>query len=317
MHTMNRRQSSPRRTGTLCAPHPGIHIPSLPRRGAKGLTSLVLLCTILLGSALRTLADSEAKHPASEALRPNDLLQVRVYEHPELTMEIRVDLDYTIRFPMCGTLSVRNRLPGEVADLLTERLIEAKLQRVQVVVSVLEYAPRYVYVFGEVSTKASSALTVPPGGTITALQAISTAGGYTEKANLRDVYIRRKDDAGQDRTIELDLAAVMNRESQAKDVRLQVGDTVIVPSVKPIAVLGQVKNPGTFYLPQTVSFSVTQAVALAGGMADLAKESSVLLVRGQEIHGVDLSKMLRLDGDLSIDWALQPGDIIYVSESRW
>ena len=61
----------------------------------------------------------------------------------------------------------------------------------------------------------------------TVTQAIAQAGGYTERAALGRVVIKRRDAAGNEKEIAVDVKAIL--KGKAKDVPLQDGDTVYVP----------------------------------------------------------------------------------------
>lgn len=81
--------------------------------------------------------------------------------------------------------------------------------------------------------------------------------------------------------------------------------------------LGKVTRPGKYDLRGETT--VSQAVAIAGGLDDAAKHSQVLLFRkapndGFEVKSIDLKRMLRT-GDLREDIVLQPGDMVFVPKS--
>jgi polysaccharide export outer membrane protein len=85
--------------------------------------------------------------------------------------------------------------------------------------------PGAVYVLGEVKTP--GALAVLQSRLPTVTQAIAQAGGYTERAALGRVVIKRRDAAGNEKEIKVDVKAIL--KNKAKDVPLQDGDTVYVP----------------------------------------------------------------------------------------
>jgi polysaccharide export outer membrane protein len=82
-------------------------------------------------------------------------------------------------------------------------------------------------------------------------------------------------------------------------------------------VAGQVKQPGKFDLRGPLT--LTQGLALAGGLADGAKHSQVILFRRYaqellEVKEIDVKKMLAAK-DLSEDPLLRPGDTLFVPKS--
>jgi polysaccharide biosynthesis/export protein len=83
-------------------------------------------------------------------------------------------------------------------------------------------------------------------------------------------------------------------------------------------VSGQVAHPGKFDLREDLT--VTEALALAGGVTESAKSSQVLLFRRVqggsmvEARKLDMRKMYK-KGDLTEDILLQPGDLIFVPQT--
>ncbi len=81
---------------------------------------------------------------------------------------------------------------------------------------------------------------------------------------------------------------------------------------------GEVAHPGKYELRGDLT--VNEAVAIAGGFTQQAKHSQVVLFRRvsldvAEAHLIDVKKMLN-SRDLREDWHLQPGDFVYVPQSR-
>lgn len=81
--------------------------------------------------------------------------------------------------------------------------------------------------------------------------------------------------------------------------------------------LGKVNKPGKYDLRGDTT--VTQAIAIAGGLDDAAKHSQVLLFRHMdkdrvEIKTIDVKAMLK-SGNMAEDFHLRPGDMIMVPKS--
>lgn len=260
--------------------------------------------------------EGEGRLKSAHLLRPGDVLEITVYEHPELKLKTRVDADGTIRFPLCGSIPVEGETTGRVSEVLSEKLSAADIERAQVYVFVTKYTPRYVYVLGEVGG-ASKSFEIPPEGRMTALQVVSAAGGFSERADLRKVFVLRGNLNGEPARIPVDVQGITAFDGKANDVQLQPGDTVIVPPKDKVFVLGEVKNAGAFDIRSGITMTVTRVIAMAGGFSRLAAEDAVLLIRGEEVRRINLRRALRTDGDLSLDLSLEPGDILFVPESRW
>ncbi|MEN6310580.1 MAG: SLBB domain-containing protein, partial [Acidobacteriota bacterium] len=82
-----------------------------------------------------------------------------------------------------------------------------------------------VFVFGRVTQP--GALKVKISEKITLLQAIAEAGGLAEGARKGAVTITRKDKAGKEQKIKVDLGDILG--GKKKDIPLQEGDVVYVP----------------------------------------------------------------------------------------
>jgi polysaccharide export outer membrane protein len=139
---------------------------------------------------------------------------------------------------------------------------------------------------------------------------IAAAGGVTSAAAPEKAFIVR----GQEQ-IPVDLQKVLAGEVAA-NLQLQSGDMMVVPeSQNRIAVMGAVRNPGTFGLRDNMK--LIDAVALAGGPTDRAAIDKVTVVRveGGKPKPITANLDRALKGaDVSQNLALQAGDVIFVPE---
>lgn len=93
--------------------------------------------------------------------------------------------------------------------------------------------------------------------------------------------------------------------------------TVFVREYGTISVLGQVKKPGAYQYRELLS--VTEAIALGGGLTDIAKPNSTQIIRndpetGKTVIRVRMADILEKD-EGEKDILLKPGDIVFVPES--
>ncbi len=82
---------------------------------------------------------------------------------------------------------------------------------------------------------------------------------------------------------------------------------------QPVNLLGQFKNPGTYYLDRP--YTLIQGVALGGGLLDSANLRSARLLRGNVTQPVDIYQLLTNGSPAQNTW-LQAGDTIYVPDDR-
>ncbi len=277
---------------------------------------LLTLTYSLLFSTFVTATESvESPH----LLKPGDVLNIMVFEHPELKLTVRVDSDGTIRFPLCGVQQAAGKTAGEIATVLEERLSAANIERAQVFVFISEYSPRLVYVLGEVNGANSMALEIPPERRLSALQAISHAGGFSEKADLRAVFILRPSSNRSVVRIPVDVSGIMARDTTNTDVNLKPGDTVMVPSAKPVLVLGMVNQPGSYYIDTSKAISVLEVISRAGGFSQRADVRHVTVLRQvQENERQEIVLDLRdkhENADVRDNTTVLPGDTVTVPEA--
>jgi polysaccharide biosynthesis/export protein len=168
-------------------------------------------------------------------------------------------------------------------------------------------------------------------------QAIGVAGGIKPLANVREVKIKRSAWDGTEKTIDVDLWALIQDADTNQDVILQKGDKIVIPqaqALKPedadaqaaasisrdtitVNVVGEVASPG----PQQVqpNTPLNQAIFAAGGFDNArAKRGEVELVRLQPNGTVDKRK-IPIDFASGIDEKNNPilrhNDVVVVSRS--
>ena len=121
-----------------------------------------------------------------------------------------------------------------------------------------------------------------------ALEAVTLAGGFTDRAAPNGAKILRKSPDGAQETIEIDLT-----DPKAREVHLVEGDTLLVPRGNTFFVSGEVRKPGAYQLEKsTTAFG---AVAVAGGFTEKAGQSQAKLIR-RSSTGQEQTVVLDLSG---------------------
>ncbi|HEX3853194.1 MAG TPA: polysaccharide biosynthesis/export family protein [Polyangiaceae bacterium] len=195
-------------------------------RGARRLTSL-LLCFALFGpSACGPSAPARAPNlvPPTERneLGPGDIFIMEIVGEKDLPQEYQVASDGTVDLPYLHTVKVADLEAQEVARLIRNKLIEAKiLSDPSVVVEVKEFSSRKVTILGQVAKPGS--FTFLPGMTL--IQAISQAGGLTAVANGDHVNLSRKTADGK-QTVQISVGDII--DGKMPDIPLQAGDQIYV-----------------------------------------------------------------------------------------
>lgn len=258
-------------------------------------------------------------------LGPEDVIEVTVYGHPDLTRTVAIPPDGKIALPLIGFVAAA----GLSIEGLTQALIhayEVYIRNPQVTVIVKEFRRLRVSVIGHVVRPGVYEL--KPGAAV--LEALSAAGGLTERASMTEAQLIRASGESQP----LMLEELLVRQNMRHNVMLQGGDTLIVPedTVNRFYVLGDVARPGAFVLRGDVT--VLQALAMAGGPvqrgAGTAKTLHIVrrnaspqsaptymkverLPNNGVLLTVDLAAVMQR-GDPARDMPVQAGDIIVVPE---
>ncbi len=141
---------------------------------------LLFICTV---SAMQT----DYKY----TLSTGDRIRIIVYGEKDLTLETTLDDDGIISYPFLGDIKVKNLSLGELENTIREGLKDGYLRNPNVNVSIIKYRPFYIN--GEVKKPGSYPFT--PGLTIQ--QAVSIAGGFTERASEDKIYVIHKDGNNQ------------------------------------------------------------------------------------------------------------------------
>ena len=151
-----------------------------------------------------------------------DVLTVTVWKEPTLSGSILVRPDGMISLSLLGDVQASGMSPTQLADQISTKL-KKYIQDPNVSVVVSQIHSKVVYMLGEVSKKGP--VEMAPGMTL--LEAISSAGGLTDFANKKKIYILRTESGSQQRI------PVRYKEALKGDgtlnLPLKPGDTIVVP----------------------------------------------------------------------------------------
>lgn len=175
----------------------------------------------------------------------NDLLDIKVFQAPELSQPARVDPRGNISLPLIGTVRVEGLSQGQLEKQLAQKLGATYLQDPQVTVFIQEFTAQRVTVEGEVKT----AGVFPIKGDMTLVQAIALSGGLNSLADPSKTVLFRK----QGNTLKaynLDLNAI--RDGKTRDPYLRNDDRVIVHRSDArfwLREVGSLMNPFSVLMP--------------------------------------------------------------------
>lgn len=157
--------------------------------------SIFIFSLILFFSAFPALLYSEnaGEVDSSYILQTGDRIDIKIYPEDEFLKggEAEVSSQGYVTIPLVGKIKAANQSVLDVENQIAEILAEDYIANPQVVIEVLQYQASTFAVLGQVSRPGSYEL--PVGGRkMTLLEAISTAGGFNDIANIKKVKIMRK-----------------------------------------------------------------------------------------------------------------------------
>jgi polysaccharide export outer membrane protein len=246
-------------------------------------------------------------------LGPRDLLEIRVFEVPELNVERRVDEAGSISLPLIGEVAVGGRTVVEASAQLEELLESRYVQRASVEIQVREFRSRPITIIGAV--RQPGPLQFP--GRVSLLEAVAAAGGLTEGHG--DVlYVLRRAENGLTDQLAVPVRDLLVRADPKANIPIFANDLINVPAGVELTVycLGEVGSPGALVFSSGERVTLLAAIARAGGLTDRA--SKKILVKRHEAAGgsrelaVDYRRVL---AGKDVDPELEEGDVIVVKES--
>lgn len=240
-------------------------------------------------------------------LGAGDLLEISVYNVPELNAKVRVSNAGDVYLPLIDYIHVEGLTQEEAQALIAKRLEDGGFVRSpHVTIFIDEANSQGVTLLGEVAKPGI----YPEVGDHHLYAIISQAGGFTASAARKVSILRRSQPAA----IHIDLPRNLADDLSA-NVEILPGDTISVPRAPIIYVVGDVARPSGLLIDNG-SLTVLQALALAGGTNHTAKLSGAKLIRkgpnGMSETKVEIKKMLEAKAQ---DLPLQADDILFVPVS--
>lgn len=170
-------------------------------------------------------ADALPGKSPTYVLTPNDVVHVKVYQEDDLETTARIGQDGTISFPLIGVVRLGGKTVEQAGAIIRDELRKDYLVNPQVTLIVSEYSKRRFTVLGQVQKPGS--FEIPSEETVTLLQAIAMAGGYTRLADRANVRVTR---LTGDKTSTLSIDTTReSKEAETVSFKILPEDTVTVP----------------------------------------------------------------------------------------
>lgn len=188
-----------------------------------------LTSVLLLGGAMASaqIPRAEPVSPGAESnylLSANDLIKLSVFQENDLETTVRVSRDGTVTFPLIGVVKVAGKTPQGAARLVRDLLAKDYLVNPQVNLTVVEYSKRRFIVLGQVQRP--GAFDMPDRDSVTLLQAIGMAGGYTRIADPGKITVKRNS-SGKEGLFKLNAKRMANGDANT-EFEVLPGDVITV-----------------------------------------------------------------------------------------
>jgi polysaccharide biosynthesis/export protein len=255
-------------------------------------------------------ATSESDSGSLLRLGVGDLVEVGVYNVPELASKTRIDSHGDVYLPLIDYVHVAGLTTDEAQGLIEKRLSDGGfVKNPHVTIFVDEYASQGASVLGEVAKPG----VYPVLGQQRLFDLISAAGGFTDKAG-RSITVTHRSQPDKPNTVTL---AKTLADSGDANIDVLPGDTVIVHRADIVYVVGDVARPSGFLIDRG-SLTVLQAIALAGGTTRTSKLNGTRIIHrgpsGMTETRVPLKKILQAKVS---DMPMKADDILFVPSSAF
>ena len=269
---------------------------------------------------------------ADESYRigPGDLLDVRVFKHPELSGEVRVNNDGSIRLHFIGEFQAACQTESQLVRVIQEKF-KQYLRNPQVDVFIKDYRSQPVAVIGAVMQPARFQLQ----RRVKLFELLTYAGGPNQNAGNTLNLIRsgerhfcdkpsapaqtataadNDDPLADTKMMSFKLREIMLGSAEG-NLYVEPGDIVTLPEAEQIYLIGNVLRPGP--IPIRQKMRLTDAIAMAGGFFPDAAKKKLRLLRQS---GTDTRQETVIDYEAvekrqAEDIVLQPNDVIDVPNS--
>lgn len=166
---------------------------------------------------------ADKPHDNSFVIGNDDVLAINVWKEPDISRSIPVRSDGKISLPLVGEVQAAGLTP-----LMLEKDIATKLKSYiaepEVTVMVQQVNSQKFNILGQVAKPGTYVIANSP----TVLDAIALAGGFRDFAKRKSIYVLRHSATGETR-LSFNYKDVSQGKNMAQNIKLQPGDTIIVP----------------------------------------------------------------------------------------
>jgi polysaccharide biosynthesis/export protein len=163
--------------------------------------------------------------PDDYKIGAGDVLQIDVWKEPDASVKsVVVRPDGKISMPLIKEIDVVGLTPVQLEKLITDGLGKVMNLPPDVTIVVTGINSKKIYVNGKVKKEGP----IPYTYRMTVMQALSEAGGITDYAKKKAIYVLRNDN-GREFKFPFDYSAVLRGQKMELNIPLEPGDVIVVP----------------------------------------------------------------------------------------
>lgn len=255
--------------------------------------------------------DGNAYAPQSNApvspdyrMGPGDELQIRGWGSVDIDVRAVVDRDGAIHIPRVGAVNMAGIRSAQAEDVV--RAAVGKYYRdFQLSVTLGQLRGITIYVVGQARKPGAYNLSSQS----TLVSALFASGGPNQTGSMRQVQVKRAERV----VTELDLYAFLSRGDKSADIRLQDGDTIVIPAAKGyVALSGKVGTPAVYEISRSGD-TIGSVLALAGGLPVVADPKRAQLERLDPLKKPARSVEVFALDTAGLNKKLKSGDLLTIS----
>lgn len=286
---------------------------------------------------IRQMNEQTAQHPIADRTQslfgkpgpyrvgPGDVLQITVWDHPELAAALGqpaptnrtedaapgfvVDEGGNVQFPYAGVVHVAGDSVEQIRRKIVSRISKV-FKSPEVTVRIASFRAQDIYVDGEVGKPGAVQITDIP---MTLTEAIGRAGGFTAAADQSRVTLVREGNS-----YPISFSHLLKAGRNPSDIVLKPGDMVRIGSREEngVYVMGEVNKPATIMPMRSGRLSLAEALSQAGSLNPGTSNAKQLFVirdstgSNPQIFHLDATSPVSMV--LANQFELQPKDVVYV-----
>ena len=186
----------------------------------------LLIAAVLITPRVRAAGEPTASYASDYVLQPFDLIQIVIFQEPNLERQVRLSQESIVSLPLIGPVDLKQKTVRDAQALIRDLYNRDYLVNPQINITVLEYSKVAVNVLGSVNNPGT--VVIPPDRGLKLLEAIAQVGGFSRLADRKHVKLSRTDAEGKTSTFTINADDIIQSTS-GDNWPLQKSDVIFVP----------------------------------------------------------------------------------------